>query len=101
MNCPLCGSPLKSHKSPKGVTFLTCVRWPSCRVSGTPELLERIGSERSTLGPFELPEPLRLGGLIAGVAQLRIHQSKLKQAKTAEEREAVRKQAMEAIRWKT
>lgn len=92
MNCPACGSLLKSHKSPKGQEFLTCSRWPHCKVSGTPELLERFQAEPA-------PEiPIRIGSFIGQVAQLAIHHSRLKRAKTAEERELVRKQALEAMK---
>lgn len=87
MHCPVCGSTLKEHKSPKGQVFLTCSKWPRCKVSGTPELLERIQT------PMERPEPVRLGEFVVKLAQMRIHQSKLNAAKTAEEREVVRKQA--------
>ena len=95
MNCPSCGSPLKEHISGKGVLFLVCSQWPKCRVSGTPELLERFEELRHT--PMEQPEPIRLGEFVTKLAQMRIHQSNLRKAKTAEEREAVRKQALEAI----
>lgn len=91
MTCPACGSPLREHTTGKGAVFRTCSRWPKCRISGTPELLER-------LQPPEEQKPIYIGSFIGQVAQLRIHQSRLKAAKTAEEREAVRKSAMEALK---
>lgn len=92
MNCPSCGSLLKEHQTRKSALFLVCSKWPKCKVSGTPELFERLQK------PTERPEPIRLGAFVTGVAQLAIHHSRLKAAKTAEERERVRKQALEAIR---
>jgi hypothetical protein len=35
---------------------------------------------------------------VTGLAQLRIHQAKLKRAKTAEERERIKQQALEAMK---
>lgn len=90
--CPTCGSPLREHTTKKGAVFLTCSRWPQCKVSGTPELMERVQADPE-------PEiPLHSGSFIRQVAQLRIHQSKLRKAKTAEEREAVRQSAREALK---
>jgi ssDNA-binding Zn-finger/Zn-ribbon topoisomerase 1 len=92
VKCPACGSELKERITGKGALFLICPRWPACKISGTPELLER----------FEKPPPVRgpvpLGSFITQVAQMRIHQSKLRKAKTAEERNAIRKQALEALK---
>lgn len=100
MNCPTCGSILKEHQSPKGAVFLTCSQWPQCKVSGTPELLERFEqvSEESSRQTKPCRGPVPLGLVASGLAQLRIHQARLKRAKTAEERERIRKQALEAIR---
>lgn len=94
MNCPVCGSKLKDHTTAKGVLFRICSRWPKCHVSGTPELLERF---EQLLTP-DPPDAVPLGSFVVQAAQLRIHQSRLKRAKTAEEREAIRKQALEALR---
>lgn len=91
MTCPACGSPLKEHTTAKGAVFRTCSRWPKCRISGTPELLER-------LQPPEEQKPIHIGTFVVQAAQLRIHQSRLKAAKTAEERELIRKQALEAMK---
>lgn len=91
MNCPACGSLLKSRKSPKGQEFLTCSRWPHCKVSGTPELLERFRTP-------EEKQPIHIGSFIGQVAQLRIHQSRLKAAQTKPERDAIRKQALDAMK---
>lgn len=92
MTCPACGSPLREHTTGKGAVFQTCSRWPKCKISGTPELLERLQTQPE-------PEiPLHSGSFIVKVAQLRIHQSRLKAAKTPEERESVRKQALEAMK---
>ena len=93
MNCPSCGSLLKEHKAPKGEPWLTCSNWPKCKISGTPELLERIRKE-----PEPLRGPVHISESITGVAQLAIHLSKLRRAKTAEERNTIRKQALEAIK---
>lgn len=100
MNCPACGSPLKSHTSPKGQPFLTCSRWPRCRISGTPELMERIAASEELIRrtPIQQPEPVHVGEFITKVAQMRIHQSKLRKARTAEERNTIRKQALEALK---
>lgn len=92
MNCPACGSLLKSRKSPKGQEFLTCSRWPHCKVSGTPELMERVRP------PERTEIPIRIGNFIVQYAQLRIHQAKLKRAKTKQERDAVRQAAREALK---
>lgn len=91
MTCPACGSRLKEHTTGKGTKFLTCSRFPKCKISGTPELLDRLKQP-------PMREPIHIGSFITGVAQLRIHQSRLRAAKTAEEREAIRKQALEALK---
>ena len=95
MNCPNCGSLLKEHTTGKGALFLVCTRWPACRTSGTPELMELFEELRKE--PMERPEPVPLGSFVVKLAQMRIHQSKLRQAKTAEERNTIRKQALEAL----
>ena len=92
MNCPTCGSPLNQGKTKKGAVFLTCSNWPRCKVSGTPELFEAFQKPAGVRGPVHIRES------IVGVAQLAIHLSKLKQAKTKEDREAIRKQALEALK---
>lgn len=170
MNCPVCGSKMSERTTSKGVLFLVCAKWPRCRCSGTPELIELVKTisghatsfqdqliaqkekhavafeevwsanerRRAILdelfrccicnGWFPEPElisngsvticnrcvhgpaaheqlhspvdtryPIRLGSFVGQLAQLRIHQSKLSQAKTAEEREAIRKQAQGVI----
>ena len=100
MNCPSCGSLLKEHKAPKGEPWLTCSNWPKCKISGTPALLELFGQVETELcrAPDDPPPPSHIGNIIVQVAQLRIHLSKLRRAKTAEERETIRKQALEAIK---
>lgn len=92
MNCPACGSLLKEHQTAKSALFLVCSKWPKCRVSGTPELFERIQK------PTERPEAVHMGAAFTGIAQLRIHQARLRKAKTAEERGLIRQQAMEALK---
>lgn len=92
MNCPACGSPLRERKTNTGALLLVCSRWPTCKVAGSPELLERMQV------PVQRPEPVKLGEFVRQVAQLRIHQSKLRKAKTKEQREAVRLEALEALR---
>lgn len=89
--CPTCGSPLREHTTKKGAVFLTCSRWPACRVSGTPELLERVRA------PDVKRDAVPLGSFIVQAAQLAIHVSRLRQAKTAEERAEIRRQALEAL----
>lgn len=79
----------------KGATLLTCSRWPKCGVSGTPALMAQFAKK---LVPMAQPEPVRLGSVIVQVAQMRIHQSKLRTAKTAAEREVIRKSALEALK---
>ncbi len=91
MTCPACGSKLKEHTTGKGTKFLTCARFPKCRISGTPELLDR-------LKPPATKEPIHIGIFVTGVAQLAIHRSRLKAAKTKEEREAIRNSALEAFK---
>ncbi len=91
MTCPACGSVLKEHTTGKGTKFLTCARFPKCRISGTPELLDR-------LKPPATKEPIHIGSFITQVTQMRIHQSRLKAAQTKPERDAIRKQALEAMK---
>lgn len=128
MNCPICQSLLKEQTNKNGSKFLMCSGWPECRILGTPELitmlqylsqelrhslmdpwakldvlerLEKLDPLRATKEQPETvplgPGPVPLGAFITKLAQMRIHQSKLR-GKTAEEREAIRKQALEAIR---
>jgi ssDNA-binding Zn-finger/Zn-ribbon topoisomerase 1 len=97
MNCPACGSPLKETTTAKGATFLTCSKWPKCKVSGTPDVMQLFGVVHEPPGQSR-KDPLPLGSFVTGLAQLRIHQAKLKRAKTAEERELVRKQALEVLK---
>lgn len=92
MNCPACGSPMKEHVTEKGVLFKVCSRYPKCEVSGTPALMALLQKPEETCGP------VHLGQFVVKYAQLRIHQSKLKQAKTAEEREIIRKSALETMK---
>ena len=113
MNCPACGSLLTERTTGKGVLFLVCPNWAAgCRVSGTPALVHRIQGLRDELeqkraAPHPVPDdtaavpdcdPVLLGAFVTKLAQMRIHQSKLNAAKTDDEREAVRKQALEAIK---
>lgn len=93
MNCPSCGSLLKEHKAPKGEPWLTCSNWPKCKISGTPDLLKQFEK-----APEPLRGPVHISESIVGVAQLAIHLSKLRRAKTKQERELVRQQALEAIK---
>lgn len=93
MNCPACNSPLRSNVTAKGATFLTCSKYPACGVSGTPVLLGMLEKDHQPL-----PGPVHIRESIVGVAQLAIHLSKLRRAKTAEERNTIRQQAMEALR---
>lgn len=95
MNCPACGSLLKEHKTAKSATFLVCSKWPTCRISGTPELLLQL--EPKPVQPRQ-DDPVPLGAFVTQVAQLRIHQAKLRRAKTQQERDTIRQQAMEALR---
>jgi ssDNA-binding Zn-finger/Zn-ribbon topoisomerase 1 len=84
---------MRSHVTAKGATFLTCSKYPACGVSGTPDLLGLLEKP-----PEPLRGPVHISESIVGVAQFAIHLSKLRRAKTAEERETIRKQALEAIR---
>lgn len=97
MNCPACGSVLKETTTAKGATFLTCSKWPKCKVSGTPDVMQLFGVVHEPPGQSR-KDPLPLGAFVTGLAQLRIHQAKLKRAKTAEERALVRKQALEVLK---
>lgn len=76
--------------------FLVCSQWPKCRVSGTPELLERFAELNQR--PNEPPAPAPAGEFIRKLALLRIAQSQLRRATTLEEREQIRNQAQEVLR---
>lgn len=47
MECPTCGSPMRSHTTTKNVLFMVCGRYPKCPVSGTPELVNLLVSLRT------------------------------------------------------
>lgn len=93
MNCPACGSTLQERKSQKGVTHLVCSNYPGCNISGTPALFEAM--QRPAPGPRG---QIRLGEITGKLAQLRILQSQLSQAKTAEERARLREKALEVMK---
>jgi ssDNA-binding Zn-finger/Zn-ribbon topoisomerase 1 len=97
MNCPACGSVLKETTTAKGATFLTCSKWPKCKVSGTPDVMQLFGVVHEPPGQSR-KDPLPLGSFVTGLAQLRIHQAKLKRAKTKQERDAIRQSAREALK---
>ena len=92
MDCPKCGAELRERLTSKQIAFLVCTRWPECKVSGTPELLERFQGKLAPRGP------VKLGSFIVPLANLRILQSQLKQAQTDGERESVREQARNLLR---
>lgn len=94
VNCPACGSPLKEHKTAKSAVFLVCSKWPTCRISGTPELMQQL--EPKPVQPRQ-DDPVPLRAFVTRFAQLKIYQCRLRAAKTAEEREVIRKQALEAL----
>jgi ssDNA-binding Zn-finger/Zn-ribbon topoisomerase 1 len=94
MECPACGSTLQEKLTQKKVLFLVCPRWPTCKVSGTPELLARFRSDARR----ETSDPTSIGKIAPSLAALRILQSKLNQAKTDEERASIRDEAKALMR---
>jgi ssDNA-binding Zn-finger/Zn-ribbon topoisomerase 1 len=117
MNCPKCGTPMKTHQTPKGLTLVSCAKWQQCGMVATPQVFGMVDHYEAEATRLETtlrerkpamaivaqpvmdgPDPVPLGSFVVGVAQLAIHLSKLRRAKTAEERNTIRKQAMEAIK---
>lgn len=91
-NCPKCGALLKERQTHTKAVFLVCTRWPHCKVSGTPDLLSLLEKPQADRDPI-----MPMGEYITMLAQLRILQSKMKNA-TAEERASIRQQAKELLK---
>ena len=120
MDCPACGSKLKTHDTAKGHTFQTCSKWPKCQISGTPALLNRfewlrseidqlkvrLSESREQAGLLEdrvrseeecLPCPQPAGELFSKLARLHVLQSQLNAAETDSERDRIREDARRVV----